>query len=86
MQKRTVKTKKTDVEGHGKGHVKDMAKNVLKNASKSAHGVTDVPNKMNHSKDNFEGANAQSSCMESPSKDHNSDKSSLCDNDFTECK
>lgn len=84
--KENCEDQKTDVEGHGKGHVKDMAKNVLKHSSKSAHGVTDVLNKMNHSKDNNEGANAQSSCMESPSKDHNSDKSSLCDNDFTECK
>lgn len=63
-----------------------MTKNILKHATKSAHGVTNVLNKMNHSKDNNEGADGHSSYMESPSEDHNSDKSSLGDSDFTECK
>lgn len=84
--KENCEDQKTDVEGHGKGHVKDMAKNILKHATKSAHGVTNVLNKMNHSKDNNEGADGHSSYMESPSEDHNSDKSSLGDSDFTECK
>lgn len=48
--------------------------------------MTNVLIKMNHSNDNNEGANGHSSFMESPSKDHNSDKSSLCDSDSAEYK
>lgn len=77
---------KTDVEGPVKGHVKDRAKNILKQSIKSAHVVTNVLSKMNHEKDNNEGANGRSSFKESPSKDHNSDKSSLCDGDSAECE
>lgn len=84
--KENCEDQKTDVEGHGKGNVKDKAKNILKQATKSVHGMTNVLIKMNHSNDNNEGANGHSSFMESPSKDHNSDKSSLCDSDSAEYK
>jgi hypothetical protein len=77
---------KIDLEGHGKVNVKDMAKNIIKKATKLVHGMKNLLIKMNHSKDNNEGANVNSSFMESPSKDHNYDKISLFDSDFVEYK
>ena len=77
---------KIDLEGHGKVNVKDMAKNIIKQATKSFHRIKNVLIKMNHSKDNNECANVNSSFMESPSKDHNYDKISLFNSDSAEYK